>query len=152
MEKSEYPQKLPDIINDIAQNIDMGLNCFYHPKTKEVITLFTEEALWEFGDDEEYRTAFKESLEKVEGHEDEFIIIEPLKGFESFKIMEQFIDEVPDLAFQNELILALERKNPFRNFKYLIDNSHFREKWFAFKQSELEKIVKVVLENNGVKE
>jgi|SRR5690554_7659502 len=150
MEESKQNPKAADIVNEIAQNIDMGMDCYYRPKTKEVLTLFSEDMLMEYGDEEEYRTAFKDSLEKIEGHEEDFIKVGPLEGLESFKMMEHFVAEVPDPAFQNKLSNVLERRKPFRNFKFLIDNSPFREDWFVFKQSELEKIVKNVLVANGV--
>jgi inorganic pyrophosphatase/exopolyphosphatase len=44
--------------------------------------------------------------------------------------------------FQAELENILQKKKPFQNFKIKIDHSDFRQSWFDFKQSELEKIVK----------
>ena len=41
----------------------------------------------------------------------------------------------------------MNNRKPFANFKNIIDNSgEFRQQWFDFKQKQLEKYVKVLLE------
>lgn len=55
--------------------------------------------------------------------------------------MEQFIDQITDKQFQLELENILQKKKPFKNFKNSIDNSAFRQKWFDFKKTELERII-----------
>jgi hypothetical protein len=60
---------------------------------------------------------------------------------ESFRIMERFVYQLEDGTLKSELEYALQIRKPFQNFKHLIDNSDYREAWFAFKQNELEKLV-----------
>jgi hypothetical protein len=55
--------------------------------------------------------------------------------------MERFVEKITDQQFKSELEDILQKKKPFQNFKYLIDNSDYRQKWFDFKQRELERIV-----------
>jgi len=48
--------------------------------------------------------------------------------------MESFAEnEVGDKRFRAKLITALSDSNPFRHFKTIIDNSNYRQEWFAFK-------------------
>ncbi len=127
-----------NIIREIAQELDCGNNCYYNPKTDEIIAIpnFSNAP-----NEEEFRKYFKAELKTVKKNKADLIKIEVLESFESFKIMERFIDQVTNKQFQSELENILQKKKPFQNFKHTIDNSDFRQKWFDFKQSELEKIV-----------
>jgi len=64
-----------------------------------------------------------------------------LESLESFKIVERFVEQITDKKLKMELENVLANKKPFQNFKHSIDNSDYRQKWFDFKQRELEKIV-----------
>jgi hypothetical protein len=55
--------------------------------------------------------------------------------------MERFVYQLEDGTLKSELEDTLQRRKSFQNFKHLIDNSDYRETWFAFKQNELEKLV-----------
>ena len=127
-----------NIIKEIAENLDCGFDCYYNPKTQEVLTIPNLSNIY---DEEEFNEAFQVNLEKINNRKGDYIKFEVLESFESFKIMERFIDQLTDKHFQTELENILQRKKPFQNFKYSIDNSDFRQKWFDFKQKELEKIV-----------
>lgn len=133
------------IIKKIAQELDSGFNCYYNPKTDEIVAIpnFSQ-----FFDDEDFKDAFSDSLEKVEKNKAEFIKIETLESYESFKIMEFFVEQLPDENLKSELENVLANKKPFQNFKHKVDHSDFRQNWFDFKQSELEKIVETKL-NSG---
>ena len=96
-------------------------------------------------DEEQFNEAFQADLDKIYEQKAKFIKFEPLESFESFKIMERFIDQVTDMHFQSELSNILQRRKPFQNFKYAVDNSDFRQQWFDFKQKELEEIVEKIL-------
>ncbi len=133
------------IINEIAQELDCGNDCYYNPKTDEIISIPN---FGQISDEDEFRDAFVAELKKVTKNKKEFIKIEILESFESFKIMERFVSQIADKKFQAELENILERKKPFQNFKNRIDNSDFRQNWFEFKQKELEKIVETQL-NRG---
>jgi hypothetical protein len=126
------------IIKEIAQELDCGKNCYYNAKTNEIVAIpdFSE-----ISHEEEFKEAFKEELEKVENQQADFIKFEVLKSFESFKIMERFIEQMADQKLKAELEFVLVSNKPFQNFKRTIDHSDSRKDWFDFKQSELEKIV-----------
>lgn len=127
-----------NIITNIAQELDCGFDCYYNPKTDEVIAI---PHFIHFPDEEDFKEAFSDLIEKVEKHKKDFIKFEVLESFESFKIMERFVHQVSDKNLQLKLENALANKKPFQNFKHLIDYSNFRQNWFDFKQCELEKIV-----------
>ncbi|ARN77390.1 hypothetical protein BST97_05000 [Nonlabens spongiae] len=143
-----------NIIKEIAQELDCGFDCYYNFKTDEIIAI---PSFSQFADEEDFKEAFSDSLEKVENHKADFIKIETLESFESFKIMELFVKQISDQNLRSELENLLANKKPFQNFKRKIDHSDFRQKWFEFKQNELEKRVRNELErgkpahNNGYK-
>lgn len=134
-----------NIIKEIAQELDCGFDCFYNFKTDEMIAI---PSFSQFADEEDFKEAFNDSLEKVKNHKADFIKIETLKSFESFKIMELFVEQLPDENLKSDLENVLANKKPFHNFKHKIDHSNFRQNWFDFKQSKLEKIVETTL-NSG---
>ncbi len=127
-----------NIIREIAQELDCGNDCYYDPKTNEIIAIPNFSNV---PNEEEFRKYFKAELKTVKKNKADLIKIEVLESFESFRIMERFIDQLSNKQFQSELENILQKKKPFQNFKHTIDNSDFRQKWFDFKQSELEKIV-----------
>ncbi|MCG2419804.1 hypothetical protein K8089_12300 [Aequorivita sp. F47161] len=131
-----------NIINQIAQKLDCGYDCYYNPKTNELITIPNFGRLW---DEDEFRKSFAAELKKVTKNKSDYIKFEVLESFESFKIMERFIAQIPDKQFQLELENILVRKKPFQNFKNRIDYSVYRQNWFDFKQRDLEKIVETQL-------
>ena len=133
------------IIKKIAQELDSGFNCYYNSKNDEIVAIPN---LSQFSDDEDFKEAFSDSLEKVKKHKTDFIKIETLESFESFKIMELFVEQMSDQNLKAELENVLANKKPFQNFKHKVDHSDFRQHWFDFKQSELEKIVETKL-NSG---
>ncbi|QVY66571.1 UPF0158 family protein [Polaribacter sp. Q13] len=130
------------IIKEIAQDLDCGYECYYNFKTHEIIAIPDFSQVF---DEEEFKEAFGETLKKVKQHKADFLKIEPLESFDSFKIMEHFVAQLTDQNFKLELEAVLQRKKPFQNFKHQIEQSNFRQDWFDFKQLELEKIVAKIL-------
>ncbi len=53
--------------------------------------------------------------------------------------MAAFVEQLDDNpALQSQLIAALNKRKPFREFKWVIDNSGiYREKWFEFKHEKI---------------
>lgn len=135
-----------NIIKEIAENMDFGADVYYNPKTKEVVSI--PNTLDVFGE-EEFDELFNEDLEKIAEHENDFIKFEAVKSGVSFKIMERFVEQMTDVVFQSQLESRLYNKKPFQGFKNAIDNSDYRQSWFDFKQSELEKIVADRLEEEN---
>lgn len=136
------------IINEIAQELDCGNECYFNQKTKELICLPNANLMETAGEDY-YKEMFQEDFKKIESQKKDLIKFEVLESFESFKIMEDFKNQVKDDKFQKNLYLALNKRKPFQNFKNLIDNSVYREQWFKFKHREIEKIVIKTIERKN---
>lgn len=137
----ENPSKYPrEIIRGIAQEIDMGMICFLNIDTMEYDCVFgrSYDTYWT-GD---YDDLYQEVYDKVAGWEHS-IRIEPLESRESFHIMERFIEIcIPDNdTIKIRLWNAISKRKPFQNFKFIIDNSKYRQCWFDFKQSQMEVFV-----------
>ena len=134
-----------NIIKEIAQELDCGNDCYYNSINDEIIAIPNFSII---SDDEAFMECFGGDLKKVKKNKADIIKIAVLESFESFKIMERFIDQISDFQFKTELENILRNKKPFQNFKNRIDKSDKRQEWFDFKQNELEKIVETQL-NRG---
>ena len=127
------------IIKEIAENINCGFDCYFNSKTEKIVSIPNFSHI---SDEEEFKEAFKSDLQKISKNKSDYIKIEVLQNFDSFKIMERFVNQMPYIELKSDLEKVLQKKKPFQNFKYSIENSDFRKLWFEFKQNELERIVK----------
>lgn len=134
-----------NIIKQIAQELDCGFDCYYNFKTNEIVPI---PSLSHIADEDDFKECFQDDLEKIKKHKADFVKIEVLQSFQSFKIMELFVEQLPDKKLQVELESVLANKKPFQNFKHKIDHSDFRQNWFDFKQKEIEKKVETELKIN----
>jgi hypothetical protein len=134
---------MKDILKDIAGTLEYGMDCYYNPNTAEVISIPNEDALMDCDDADEI---FGEDLKKVESKKVHFVKIKVPENSESYEIMKDFKDEVSDAYLNRQLTAALNNRKPFQHFKHLIDNSQYRQKWFAFKREALENYVRRQLE------
>lgn len=131
-------------IKEIADELDTGMRCFWNRKTNELIYVPDEMSMPDF-DIEPWQDEF----DKMEDYAGDYVEIERPQSRDSFQFMEEFAESLPDdLKLKSTLVRALERKKPFREFKYEIDNSgEYREEWFAFKDSKLRQWVKDQIED-----
>lgn len=137
MDFSKYPKKL---IRSIAEEIDMGMICFLNTDTLEVESVLRE-SYNAYGDDD-FKDFYQEVYDKVDNWVN-LIRIEPPQSWQSFKIMEDFIETCisDDDSVKNHLWDAISKNKPFQNFKFIIDDSQYRQCWFDFKQAKLERFV-----------
>lgn len=143
----ELPDKYKSIVNEIAQYIDMGMICYLNLETDEIDSIpqgiFNEIDMLDEPED------IKQELIDIYGSDDiKFldwenpIEFEPLPPFESFKIMESYVQTLPDdEKILPQLINALRNRKPFANFGRIINNSYLRNEWFKFKQQWLDNLV-----------
>jgi hypothetical protein len=136
-----------EVIKEIAEQLDCGNNCWYHMPTGEILWAPNRDK--EFELDEEI---WKEVFDEIDRKKSECIPFECLETHESFRMMESFAEEVGDKFLRTGLITALNNRKPFRNFKALIDNSNYRQAWFAFKDKWYIDYVKDELEWYNKKE
>lgn len=141
----DYPQ---EVISNIAQEIDMGMICYLNTDTMELDSVLGNS--YDAYGSGDYDDMYKQVYDKVNTWEHS-ICIEPLQSWESFKIMECFIQEVipANNILKETLDKAISRRHPFRNFKFLIEGSSYRQDWFDFKQQQLEMHIRNLLEANS---
>ncbi len=125
-------------IKEIAEQLDCGFRSFWHKQSGELLFI-PDLNNNPFAEAEFY----KEDLQKLENNMDEYIEIEKPNSNDSFEIMANFPEQLNDNdKIKNELINALNKKKPFREFKYVIDNSGvYRQQWFDFKDAQLKQWV-----------
>jgi lactoylglutathione lyase len=129
-------------INDIAQNIDMGMLCFIHKETLELVHYPDPEQFYD--DIEEH---WGEDIKKIEANRDDYVRIKKMDSRASFRIMEDYTATIKNKKLQSQLFNALSNRKPFRNWKHIIDHQdEERENWFKFKQERMEIWVKCHLD------
>lgn len=123
-------------IKEIADELDIGFRCFFNVKTREIVSVpdFSENPDYEKG-------YFEDELKKLESYANQFIEIEKPGSKTSFNFMLGFTQQLlGNEELKEKLFNALDRKKPFSNFKFLIDNSSiYREQWFDYKNEQLKK-------------
>ena len=82
------------------------------------------------GDDE-----YEEWCDKLDADEiNRYRPIEKIAGHESFEVMEQFAESLPESSTSRAVIAALSRNKPFRHFKDVVHSDlALRDEWFAFR-------------------
>ncbi len=127
-ERSVKDHKLTDQqISSIAQSLDMGMEVHYHKVTGEIVEhpprhmIEDQEELWE------------DMIQKVENDQDSYLTFYKMGSREAFRVMESFAASLDDEVFKDRLFQQLSMRKPFANFRYLIDESDYRDAWFAFK-------------------
>ena len=139
----EVQEKYRKPIKEIADYLSCGLISYFNPETLEINSIpkgFLYDLEFEEEEEDEALDVNGEPLLKHLKWE-KCITIEPLESFESFKIMEDFVESLPDSKDTDFLINALNGKKPFANFKHQIHQSIYRQDWFDFQQVEFEKYV-----------
>ncbi len=121
-------------IKEIAEQLDCGFRSFVHKENGEL--LFTPDTLRHPDMDLD---AWSEENEKLDNNFMDYLEIEPLESRDSFQIMADFAESLTDSnKLKEKLFNALNRRGPFREFNFVIDNSgEYREEWFKFKDQKL---------------
>jgi len=127
-----------DQIREIGDNLETGMRCYYNTKTGEIKTVINTEN-WIGADMEPW----EDEIEELEENWDDYIEFDNLETHESFEIMEKFAESIDDPRLQEKLFHALNKSKPFRNFKWVVDNSgDYRQQWFDFKKAWYIRVVK----------
>jgi hypothetical protein len=136
-------------IKEIAENLDLGMRCYYNLKTGEIVEApDNENSDWAETDTEPW----KETFDDLEQYRDDYFEFERMTSLESYKIMEDFAHTIDNQKVQDNLFRALNKPKPFKNFKWHIDNSgEYRQKWFNYKTQRLIEFVKSQIEQHNQK-
>jgi hypothetical protein len=95
-------------------------DAYYDVKEKAIV--------YDWDDDE---TAESEIDWDDEENCERYELIPTISTFESFRLMEQFVDSVDDDRKRNMLFQALRKSKPFRRFKDTLLELGIRDEWFA---------------------
>lgn len=131
----EIPEKYETVVHSIADRISAGQICHLNMDTLEV------EDFPANMDEEEWEAVTGEKPEFEHLQWKNILTFEPLQSSESFRIMENFVRQIDNDKIQNTLIDILSRRRPFAHFNSYIHNSKYREDWFKFRLTALEKHV-----------
>jgi hypothetical protein len=116
-------------IKEISDQLDSGFRAFYHKLTGELI--FVPDPDKHFDMD---TTAWQDELDKLDERFLEYQEVDAMESSDSFRVMADFAENLSDNKLREKLIHALNRNKPFREFKFVIDNSpEHRQSWFDFK-------------------
>jgi len=119
-----------ELLNEIADNLEMGFRCFLNKKSPAIITYPNEDNSLNFEPE-----MWTSEISAVKEAKKDIIEIENLTPSDSFKIVEEFILTVEDPDFQKTLSDSIQIRKPFANFKFLIESSNTeRNRWFDFKK------------------
>jgi len=124
-------------ITEIADQLDCGNRSFVNRRSG--LLLFTPDFDNGYADKEFYAV----ELEELENNFSDYIEIERPNSINSFEIMANFTDQISgNNKLKDEMTKALNNKKPFREFKFVIDNSGVhRQQWFDFKNTQLKQWV-----------
>lgn len=133
---------LPDEIEEIAEQLEIGLNCYWNILNGQLISVPNSDliALDEGG-------AYQKDIEFIEENILEFKKIEKPSSHTAFVFMTDFIKTLPHSNIKSNLKNALDNKYPLRQFKHYIDrNDDYRNLWFEFKSHSMQEYVKNQIE------
>ena len=130
-------------IKEIAQNLEAGMKVYLNKETFEFKSVLD----W---DDLTDGAPWDEIINKIEKEWTDVVIFEKFDTREAFQIMEDFVDEIDVQRLKEDIINVLNRKSPFANFKYEIESSIYRQKWFDFRAIKYEEYVKRQLDNENI--
>lgn len=147
VKKDSIPPKYRKAVRELANSLLAGLICYFNPDSLEI------EEIPELHIDDPEEFAFMtgengNSFEMTHTSWERYIQIRPMDSHESYNVMLHFTDEVTDKRLQNTLYEALDRKRPFANFKYIVENSGFSQQWIKFRQKQWESYVWKMIEPN----
>jgi hypothetical protein len=119
-------------IREIYQELDCGMKCFYNPEKDEIVSLpnfdnnpYAEKEMW------------LDTIAEIKKNHKKYIGFNQMPPEKSFEIMEDFTETIGNKWLRKNLSGVFNEKNPFRNFKFLIDNSaEYRQKWFDYKEKK----------------
>lgn len=103
-------------IKEIAEQLEVGFRAFFHKETGELIFVPKED---EFSSMD--FSGWEEELHQLKKNPMAYREVYGMEGRDGFEVMEDFADQLSDKRLQDRLYSALNKKHPFREFKYVID-------------------------------
>ena len=114
---------------EIEQVFELNnLKHFIHRQTHELLCYPHEESR-EYDD----LMMFKEVIKKMEQNPNNYIEVAPISTEEVFIIMEDFTDTIHNISHHDTLIHAINKENPFRQFRYALEDIRLLDEWKSYK-------------------
>lgn len=136
----------PEVLNDIADSLEIGLVCFYHKITGEVESY--PQAIEDNGDED---GSWKEITAKIEENYPDYVRIECMNITEAHNVMKEFAVQINEVSVKTRFLNALSHKKSFQNFNHTL---HYypalRDEWFKFRRLRYIEYVKDVLTTAGL--
>ena len=85
--------------------------------------------------------------EGLNGHE--LVEIEPKDSHEGYELMERFAQSRPETE-SDKLFRAINRRHPFSNFRYAVEDLGILQEWYVFKNKALEELAEERLRDYGI--
>jgi len=120
-------------IKEITKEIMLGNICYLHRTSKKVTTI--NHSI----EDPKLIAIQEQKQAELERKIKHYIKIENLSAEDQDSIMDGFLEEPLDKSVQKQLINALNRKNPSRNFNQVIESDiGLKQQWksFSFEESQ----------------
>lgn len=137
-------QLTTEILKNIADELDMGMVCFYHLTTGELESVPQTDDIEALDDD-----LWTDIIDKVESDSASYLKFEPMSSREAFSIMTGFIDDLPMGIEKVRLTDALQQRKPFQQFRSILeDYSQLLENWYAYKLQRYIEYVQGIAEDS----
>lgn len=118
------------ILHDIEEVFEMnGLKHFIHKQTHELLS-------YPYKENSGYQdlSLFEDVIQEIEQNPNDYIEVEPISTREVFIIMEDFTDTIHNMSHQDALMKALNKENPFRQFRYTLEDIGLLKDWDIYKE------------------
>ncbi len=125
-----------DVLKEAADLLLSDMKCYIHRSSFELVSFPDEGLSGEYYMDDE-ENPWQEDIDKVSGNSD-YLELERMESSDSFRVLEDFSNSLPQTGLKNILISALQGRKPFRNFNHLIHNAdNERDLWFAYRMERM---------------
>lgn len=115
-------------IREIAELLDCGELCFFHEPTGTIE--HHPDSDGDYFDPEPWQ----ETMDKIDSDWSNYLRFEKMDSRQGYRVMEDFANSLSDDDFRTRLFEQLSERKPFSKFKWVVDNSEYRQCWFDFKE------------------
>jgi len=111
------------------EELEAGNICYVNRQNRKITTVVDLE------EGEESSKERDAQIEKLEEHIRKYYKVPRMSADEAIHVMKDFAEEAINTSIRKELINALKRKNPVRNYMRIIENQEeLYEYWLIFKR------------------
>ena len=132
----------PEIIIEIATDVEMGLLVFYNIETKELVSYPDELSHSNFEASE-----WKTEINMVKKDRKKYLKFEPMFSGQEMRMMNHFVKKIGNKNTREVFEEAINNRKPFRAFKHLLqEDDDLQQNWYSHKTEHYIQWVKEQLE------